>query len=588
MLDEHQNILYVGKAKSLKNRVSNYTRIEPHTTRIKRMISSTRSMEFIETKTETEALLLEANLIKKHKPPFNVLLRDDKMFPYIMLTGDHDFPLLTKHRGAQTKAHDYYGPFASAGAVNKTLIALQKAFLLRNCSDSVFSNRTRPCLQYQIKRCTAPCVNFVSKEEYAAQVAQAKDFLSGKSSEIQQNLAARMQTASDKMDFEEAAKLRDRIRALSSIQSSQDINVTSIGDADVMAVHQQGGKTCVQVFFFRAGSNYGNRAFFPTHEKDMDIEDILSPFIAQFYQSKPIPKEIYISHLPREQELLEDALTAQSGRKVTLMQPQRGDKKRLIDMALLNAKHALVRKLTETASHEELMESMMDVFDLSDIPQRIEIYDNSHISGTNQVGAMVVVGEEGFLKNQYRKYNIKGDSEAGDDYAMMREVFTRRFKRALTEDPDRQSGTWPDLILVDGGKGQVSAAMDALTELGITDLPLYGVSKGPDRNAGREKFHHPDGRVFDLPHNHPSLYFIQRLRDESHRFAIGSHRAKRNKATFTSPLDEIAGIGPKRKKALLMHFGSAKAVSNARIEDLIKIEGISEATALDIYNHFHS
>lgn len=587
MINKHSDVIYVGKAKNLKKRVTNYTRLDKHPNRIQRMIAQTCLMEFIETHTETEALLLEANLIKRYHPTYNVLLRDDKMFPYIMITGDHDYPLLTKHRGAQEKEHRYYGPFASAGSVNRTLIALQKAFMLRNCTDHVFANRSRPCLQYQIKRCTAPCVDYVSREDYAAQVAEAEAFLSGKSRDIQDRLTRQMVEASEALDFETAARMRDRIKALTIIQSDQDINVPGLGDADIMALASEGGKTCIQVFFFRQGRNYGNRSFFPSHEKDQEASHILAQFIVQFYDNKPVPEQLIISHEPDEKNLIIDALSEKAGRRLKLINPTRGDKKRILDHALNNAKQALIRHLSEKASHHKLMDALADIFELDERPARIEVYDNSHISGTNPVGAMIVAGEDGFLKNQYRKFNIKGAIEPGDDYAMMREVFERRFKRALKEDPSREKGQWPELILVDGGKGQLSSAHAVLQELGIDDVPVFGVSKGPERNAGREKFHRIDGTVFDLPPNNPALYFIQRLRDEAHRFAIGSHRTRRKKNEFSSPLDEIEGIGPKRKKALLLHFGSAKAVARAGLSDLMKVDGISQSVAEIIYKHFN-
>lgn len=588
MINKHSDVIYVGKAKNLKNRVTSYTRLNGHTNRIQRMISETRLMEFIETHTEKEALLLEANLIKRYQPAYNVLLKDNKMYPYIMITGDHDFPLLTKHRGSQKKEHKYFGPFASADSVNRTLIALQKAFLLRNCSDNIFANRSRPCLQYQIKRCTAPCVGLVTQDEYKEQVEQAKDFFSGKNRVVQDSLTKKMLKASADLEFEKAAHLRDRIKALTNIQSDQGINLPSLGDVDVMALAQEAGKTCIQVFFFRQGRNYGNRAFFPSHEKDLESPYILSQFIVQFYDNKPVPNTLILSHKPDESELIEEALSKKAERKVRLLIPSRGDKKKVLDHALNNAKQALIRNLNEHSNQQKLLESLIEIFDLSDIPQRIEVYDNSHISGTNQIGAMIVAGPDGFKKSQYRKFNIKGDIEAGDDYAMMREVFERRFARALKEDPSREKGLWPDLIFVDGGKGQLSSAVQTLNELGINDIPIYGISKGPKRNAGDETFHHIDGSSFKLPKNHPSLFFVQKLRDESHRFAIGTHRAKRKKETFKNPLDEIAGIGAKRKKALLLHFGSAKAVARAGLNDLCRVEGISEATAKVIYNHFNS
>lgn len=587
MLNKHGDVIYVGKAKNLKRRVSNYTQLDRNSNRIQRMIHETCFMAFIETETEAEALILEANLIKKYKPTYNVLLRDDKMFPYIKITKDHDFPLLTKHRGKQDKKSDYYGPFASVSAVHKTINALQKAFKLRNCSDSIFEQRKRPCLQYQIKRCTAPCVDYVTKSAYDEQVRQAKAFLSGKSREIQKDLEKKMIEASEALDFETAATLRDQIKALTFIQADQNISIQDLKDTDVMALHREGGFICVQVFFFRQGNHYGNHAFFPKAEEEFTTAEIFTNFIMQFYDNKPVPEVLLVSEDVSDQDLIIEALSEKAGKKVSVSTPQRGDKKSLMGHALSNAKQALHHHLSKQAEQDLLLESLVDIFDLDDVPERIEVYDNSHISGEHQIGAMIVAGREGFIKNQYRKFNIKQTEQKGDDFGMMREVFERRFKRALKEDPERSLGLWPDLILVDGGKGQLSSAYGVLEGLGIIDIPIFGISKGPDRNAGREKFHRIDGSVFELPPTHQSLFFIQRMRDESHRFAIGSHRTKRAKNTFKSPLDDIPGIGGKRKKALLLHFGSAKAVSEASMTDLAKVEGISAAFSERIYNYFH-
>jgi excinuclease ABC subunit C len=494
---------------------------------------------------------------------------------------------LTKHRGARDRNADYFGPFASAGAVNRTITALQRAFLLRNCADTVFSTRTRPCLQYQIKRCTAPCVGRVSPEEYQAQVDQARAFLAGRSREIQGELARRMQAASEALDFETAARYRDRIRALSATQAHQDINIEGIEDADVIAAHQEGGSTCIQVFFFRGGGNYGNRAYFPSHDKAMEAADVLGAFISQFYDNKPPPRLILISHEPAERELIQEALSVRAGHKVELVEPKRGDKKRLLDHALVNAREALGRRLSESASQARLLEGVAEAFGLDAPPERIEVYDNSHISGSHAIGAMIVAGAQGLIKNAYRKFNIRGEIAPGDDYAMMREVLTRRFARAVKEDPDRERNTWPDLVLIDGGQGQLGVAMEVLDELGITELPLVSIAKGPDRNAGRERFFMPGREPFGLEPKDPVLYFLQRLRDEAHRFAIGTHRARRTKAIGQSVIDEIPGIGPARKRALLHHFGSARAVERAGLADLEAVEGISEAVAKKIYDHFH-
>jgi excinuclease ABC subunit C len=586
MLNAAGEVLYVGKAKSLRNRVANYAQVSGLPNRIQRMVAETVAMEFVQTHTEVEALLLEANLIKRFAPRYNVLLRDDKSFPYIMITRG-DYPQLWKHRGARDKDADYFGPFASGGAVNRTIVALQRAFMLRNCADSVFQSRTRPCLQYQIKRCTAPCVERVSPEAYRAQVDQARAFLSGRSRQIQGELARQMQEASEDMRFEEAAAIRDRIRALTAIQAHQDINVEGVDDADVIAMHQEGGSTCIQVFFFRGGSNYGNRAYFPSHDKNEGPEGILGAFVSQFYENKPVPRLILLSAEPAESGLIAEALGLRAGQRVELAVPQRGEKRRLVEHALLNAREALGRRLAETSSQARLLEGVAEVFGLDGPPARIEVYDNSHIQGAHAIGAMIVAGPEGLTKNAYRKFNIRGEARPGDDYAMMREVLTRRFERALKEDPGRAGGSWPDLVLIDGGQGQLSAAMDVLRELGIEDLPIAAIAKGPDRNAGRERFFMPQREPFSLEMRDPVLYFLQRLRDEAHRFAIGTHRAKRAKAITRSAIDEVPGIGPGRKKALLHHFGSARGVERAGLADLEAVPGISRAVAKKIYDHFH-
>jgi excinuclease ABC subunit C len=589
MMDAKGDVLYVGKAKSLKKRVANYTLTSKLPLRLQRMVAQTVTMEFVNTHTEVEALLLESNLIKKLKPRYNVLLRDDKSFPYILITGDHDFPLLTKHRGARVGKGDYFGPFAAGGAVSRVLNALQKAFLLRNCTDNIFATRTRPCLQYHIKRCTAPCVGYVTREDYAAQVEQARAFLDGRSTEIQADLATRMQAASDAQNYEDAAALRDRIRALTAIQTKQDINVPGLRDADVIALWPEQGRSCVQVFFFRGGQNFGNRAYFPRHTADDAPEAVLAAFMAQFYENKPVPPEIMVSHEPEEVELLSAALSApgKAGRKVTITVPQRGDRKRLLDFALNNARDALAREGLKLAGEKVLLDKVATLFGLDDAPNRIEVYDNSHVSGTNMVGGLIVAGPEGFRKTAYRKFNIK-TAAAADDFGMMREVMQRRFGRALKEGKGPGTEDWPDLVLIDGGLGQLSAVMAALMELGIADdLNVVSIAKGPDRNAGREKFFVPGQDMFQLPIDDPVLHYLQRLRDEAHRFAIGAHRARRTGDISVSPLDDVPGIGARRKKALLHYFGSAQEVARAGIEDLQKVDGISRATALIIYNHFH-
>lgn len=589
MLSTRDEVLYVGKARNLKKRVANYTKLAGQPARIGRMILATAAMEFITTETETEALLLEANLIKRLKPRYNVLLRDDKSFPYILVRHDHDFPQVEKYRGAQNKPGDYYGPFASAGAVNTTLNSLQKAFLLRSCSDSVFQNRTRPCLLHQIKRCSAPCVGLIDKDSYAALVTQAQEFLTGGTQELRARLTGAMQNASAAQDFEQAALYRDRIRALSAVQAHQGINPGNVREADVFAVSQQGGQTCIQLFFFRSGQNWGNRAYFPRADRSLPISEILGAFIGQFYDNKPPPRLLLLSHPVDEPALLCDALSVRAGRQVKLTVPRRGEKKALVAHALNNAREALERRLAETASQEKLLRGLADTLALPAPPRRIEVYDNSHIQGTHPVGAMIVAGADGFEKAQYRKFNIRDtDITPGDDYAMMREVLTRRFKRLQRESARASPPQWPDLVIIDGGTGQLNVARDIFAALGIEDIALLAVSKGPDRDAGRERFHQPQKAEFSLDPRDPVLYFLQRLRDEAHRFAIGSHRNRRKGAVAASPLDEIAGIGPKRKRALLNHFGSAKDVSRAGLTDLKAVPGISAAAAQRIYDHFNA
>jgi len=588
MLDAQARVLYVGKARNLKARVSNYARPTGHSGRIARMISETASMMFLTTRTETEALLLEQNLIKQLKPRYNVLLRDDKSFPNILVTDTHAFPMIKKHRGARKEKGSYYGPFASAGAVNRTLTQLQRVFMLRNCTDSVFESRTRPCLNYQIKRCSGPCVDKISKADYAQTVKDAERFLSGRSTEIQERLAVEMREASEAMEFERAAALRDRIKALTQVQTNQGINPRTVAEADIVALHVEKGQACVQVFFIRANQNWGNHDYYPRLSADVEEPEILQAFLGQFYQTKEPPKQIILSHPVEEPELLAQALSEKAGRKVEIIVPQRGEKAELIDGALRNARESLARKMAETATQAKLLRGVADVFGLENPPQRIEVYDNSHIQGTNAVGAMIVAGPDGFMKNHYRKFNIKGESiTPGDDFGMMKEVLTRRFKRLLKEDPDRENGLWPDLLLIDGGAGQVSAVAEIMTEYGVSDIPMVGVAKGVDRDAGKEEFYRPGANVFALRHNDPVLYFIQRMRDEAHRFAIGTHRAKRAKAVGATPLDDVPGVGATRKRALLAHFGSAKAVSRANLSDLKAVDGVSDALAETIYAFFH-
>ena len=588
MVDANDRPLYVGKAKNLKKRVAAYTRPNRLPVRIQRMIAATTTIEVINTHTEVEALLLESNLIKKLKPRYNILLRDDKSFPYILLTGGSDWPQLIKHRGARTLPGEYFGPFASAGAVNGTLAALQRAFPLRNCSDSIFNSRTRPCLQYQIKRCTAPCVDRISRDDYAAIVDEARNFLTGHSRNIQKSLSDKMQKASDEMAYESAAIFRDRIKAMTQIQAHQDVNIAKLGDADIIAIADGGGTACVQVFFYRAGQNFGNRTYFPVRTADVPNDQVLASFLGQFYADKAPPPSVLVSENVPGKTLLEDALALRAGHKVAVSHPMRGTKRNLIDQALANAKEALARRLAESVAQRRLLNGVADTFELDGPPERIEIFDNSHISGSKAVGGMVVAGPEGFLKSAYRKFNInEKDLTPGDDYAMMREVITRRFRRALQEDPDRESGNWPDLLLIDGGLGQLSAVRAVLEELAVDDLPVVAISKGPDRDAGRERFHLKGRQSFMLKPHDPVLYYLQRLRDEAHRFAIGSHRARRSQSITQSPLDEIPGIGSTRKRALLHHFGSSRAVSEAGLADLEMVSGISGPLAKKIYDHFN-
>ncbi|MDE1153556.1 MAG: excinuclease ABC subunit UvrC [Micavibrio sp.] len=586
MISVSGDILYVGKAKNLKKRVTNYTQPQKNSGRIQRMIAQTVTMEFTTTHTEAEALLLEANLIKKLKPRYNILLRDDKSFPYIQIT-DHDYPQVTKHRGAKEGKSEYFGPFASGYAVNETLAVLQRAFMLRNCSDNIFALRTRPCLQFHIRRCTAPCVQRVTHQQYLEQVDLARQFLKGKSRAIQEDFAEKMQQASAEMDYESAAGYRDRIRALTQIQQHQVVNVEGIGDADLHVLQQDHGQSCIQVFFFRAGQNYGNRSYFPRHEKDELPEDILSAFIAQFYTTRPVPEEIIVNHAVVAQDIIEEALRIKTGHKVGIFIPQRGPKRELVLMAEKNAREALARRMATESSAEQIFEKLGDIFGMEDTPERIEIYDNSHISGTHALGAMVVATTEGFQKNSYRKFNMKEQVAPGDDYGMMRETLSRRFKALLKDEADGNTANWPDLMLIDGGQGQLSAVLQVMQELGVNGVTVVAIAKGPDRNAGRERFFMPGREPFDMEQGDPVLYYLQRLRDEAHRFAITSHRARRSRAISQNPLDEVPGIGGKRKKALLLHFGSAKAVAEAGVADLQKVAGISKAVAEAIYGFFH-
>ncbi|WP_409201586.1 excinuclease ABC subunit UvrC [Leisingera sp. S132] len=588
MLDADSRVLYVGKARNLRARVSNYTR-PGNSPRIERMIALTASMMFLTTRTETEALLLEQNLIKQLKPKYNVLLRDDKSFPNIIVAKDHAFPQIKKHRGARKQKGSYFGPFASAGAVNRTLNQLQKAFLLRDCSDSMFVTRTRPCLQHQIKRCSAPCTGLISEEDYAASVRDAERFLSGRSTKIQEELAEQMMAASEAMEFERAAALRDRIKALTQVQTSQGINPRGVAEADVIGLHMDGGQACVQVFFIRANQNWGNQDFYPRVDADNSPAEVMEAFLGQFYSNKEPPRQLILSDAIENADLMEAALTEKAERKVELIVPQRGEKTELVAFAVRNARESLARRMAESATQAKLLRGLADAFGLGGPPQRIEVYDNSHIQGTNAVGGMIVMGPEGFMKNAYRKFNIRGDDLVpGDDFGMMKEVLNRRFSRLLKEDPDRSKGLWPDLLLIDGGAGQVSAVAEIMDAHGVQDIPMVGVAKGVDRDHGKEEFYRPGESVFALQRNDPVLYFIQRMRDEAHRFAIGTHRAKRAKAVSATPLDEVPGVGASRKRALLTHFGSAKAVSRANLADLKAVDGISEALAERIYDHFHA
>ena len=595
MLNGDGEVLYVGKARNLKARVSAYARGDAPNNRIARMIAETAAMEFVTTTTETEALLLETNLIKQLKPRYNVLMRDDKSFPFILITGDHTAPQILKHRGARNRKGSYFGPFASAQAVNRTLNALQRAFLLRTCTDSYYENRSRPCLLHQIKRCAAPCTGEISLKDYAGLVDEAQAFLSGRSGTIREKLGAEMMAAADDLDFERAARLRDRLAGLSAVQASQDINPAGVEEADVFAIHAEAGQFCIEVFFFRTGQNWGNRAFFPRADRTLEPGEVLDSFLGQFYDERPAPRLVMLSEEVENRELLAEALTIRAGHKVEILVPKRGEKRDMVNHALTNAKEALGRRLSESASQTRLLEGVAAAFGLEKAPRRIDVFDNSHIMGTNAVGAMIVAGPRGFSKTHYRTYNIRSEEiTPGDDYGMMREVMQRRFSRLVKEAPREEKlddpeslPQWPDLVLIDGGKGQLEAVRGVLAELGITDVPLVGVAKGPDRDAGRETFVIPGRAPFKMPPRDPTLYFIQRLRDEAHRFAIGTHRAKRKREIGKNPLDEIAGIGPARKRALLLHFGTAKAVSRASYADLARVSGINEATARLVYDFFH-
>ena len=587
MLDARGDVLYVGKARALRNRVANYTQVERLPLRLKRMVSQTRALTIVTTNSEAEALLLEAQLIKRFRPPYNVLLRDDKSFPFILLRADHAFPRIMKHRGARRAKGNYYGPFASAGSVNTTINALQKLFLLRSCTDSFFARRDRPCLLYQIKRCSAPCVGRIDAAGYSGLVGEAKDFLGGKSGAVQAKLNAQMEAAAAALDYETAAILRDRLRAATFIQGSQAINAEGVGSADVFAIAERNGQFGVQAFFIRGGQNWGHRAFFPSHTEGLGAEEVLTFFLAQFYEEVPPPRCILVDRLLPEADLLAEAFRGGAGGKVEVSVPQRGDRRRLVQQAERNAAEALERRQAESGTKARLNRELAEFLELAEPPQRIEVYDNSHISGTGALGAMIVAGPDGFLKGQYRKWNIK-TAATDDDFAMMREVFGRRFARAQDEDPDRDGGMWPDLVLIDGGKGQMSAVKDALEELGIEDVPLIAIAKGPGHGReGREVFHFPDGREKMLPVNSPLLFHLQRLRDEVHRFAIGAHRDKRSRAITASPLDEIPGIGPARKRALLLHFGTAGKVRAASLEDLQRSPGVSAAVAQAVYDFYH-
>ena len=588
MFDEYGSVLYVGKAKDLKKRVKAYTSYDRHTTRLRRMIRATTAMEFVITESETEALILEASLIKRLKPRYNILLRDDKSFPYILVRKDHPAAQVTKHRGARKIKGDYYGPFASAGAVNRTLDTLQRAFRLRNCSDSIYDARTRPCLQYQIKRCSAPCTGEISLEDYQGLIDESESFLKGKSDDLRRKLQGQMEAASKALEFEKAAEIRDRLQAIAQVltkSGAHNVNPKTFKNADIFGLYTAGGRTCVQVFFFRGGQNWGTNSYFPRHSADDPISHVLGAFIAQFYTNKPIPKQILMSHDVEAFDLLVEALSERAASKVEIIVPQRGEKKKIVGQAIKNAQEALGRKLAETGAQEKLLKEVQDIFGMEEIPQRIEVYDNSHIQGTNAIGAFIVAGPDGFRKRDYRTFNIKDESiTPGDDFGMMREVLQRRFAR-LSKDPKLE---WPDLVIIDGGKGQLSAVTETLEKLNVLGrITLVAIAKGPDRNAGRETFHMNGRSMFTLPMKTPALYYLQRLRDEAHRFAIGTHRARRKKSMIANPLDGIDGIGPGRKKALLGHFGSAKAVKGATVEDLASVEGVSQKLAQVIHDYFH-
>jgi excinuclease ABC subunit C len=607
MFDAAGDVLYIGKAKNLKKRVGQYAAGRAHTNAVARMISETCQMEFVTTGTETEALLLESNLIKQLRPRYNVLLRDDKSFPYILLTGDHEAPQITKHRGSRQRKGDYFGPFASAWAVKRTIDALQKAFLLRSCSDSYYANRIRPCLLFQIKRCAAPCTGEISIADYGRLAQEAKGFLSGRASGVKQELARRMQDAAEAMEFETAARYRDRLAALSAVTSSQDINTQGVEEADVFAIDEQAGQFCVEIFFFRNFQNWGNRAMFPRADRNLPVAEVLASIVAQFYDDKPAPKLVLISHKIEDVDVLAAALSARMGHRVELVAPRRGEKRDLVEMALKNAREALGRKLADTTAQTKLLAALGAAFGLEKAPRRVEVYDNSHIMGTNAVGGMIVAGPDGFMKAHYRTFNISAGTIAGDDYGMMREVLTRRFSRLVkqngVENPvpfltianadgddipsDAAFPAWPDLIIVDGGKGQYEAARVVMAEIGVSHVPLVAIAKGEDRNAGRETFFGMGREPFRLPPRDPALYFLQRLRDEAHRFAIGSHRAKRKRDAMKNPLDEIAGIGPTRKRALLLYFGTLKAIQRASLDDLARAPGVNLATAKAVHDYFH-
>ncbi|MET0606593.1 MAG: excinuclease ABC subunit UvrC [Beijerinckiaceae bacterium] len=604
MFDQQGDVLYVGKARSLRKRVQQYALGRAHTNRVARMISETSTMEFVTTQTETEALLLEANLIKQLRPRYNVLLRDDKSFPYILLTGDHRAPQILKHRGAHVRKGDYFGPFASAGAVGRTIDALQRAFLIRSCSDSVFENRTRPCLLFQIKRCAAPCVDEIAPTDYDALVQEARDFLCGRSSAVRQRLSQEMQLAAASLEFERAARARDRLAAMSAIQSNQDINPQSVEEADVFAIHEQAGQFCVEVFFFRNWQNWGNRAFAPKADKSLSAAEVLGAFVTQFYDDKPTPKLILLSHDIEDCALIAEAFSERAARRIEIQVPKRGEKRDLVVHAEKNAREALGRKLADTASQEKLLAALGSTFGLPSPPRRVEVYDNSHIMGANAVGAMIVAGAQGFIKTHYRTFNIKSaELTPGDDFGMMREMLQRRFSRLVRESKESQTQEadasseeadeaeefpqWPDLVVIDGGKGQLEAARETLASVGAGHVPLVAIAKGPERNAGQETFFQPDREPFKLAPRDPSLYFTQRLRDEAHRFAIGTHRAKRSREIATNPLDEIPGIGPRRKRALLLHFGTVRAIKRASLDDLVGAPGVNDATARAVYSYFH-